>query len=173
MLVVRQATMPADQVEIQELFAEYLRWASARVFDEYGVTFDAKEDLLHDLETIYTFLPPQGYLFLAFEGDLLAGCACVRKTGDHVAELKRMYVRPNFRRKGIGRRLVAEAIKATQEATYSLLRLDSARFMLDAHSLYRSCGFRERPPYEESEIPPEYRKHWVFMELNLGSPKGM
>jgi hypothetical protein len=50
---------------------------------------------------------------------------------------------------------------------YSTLRLDSAGFMTDAHALYRSCGFRDRLPYDESEIPPEYQQHWVFMELDL------
>jgi GNAT superfamily N-acetyltransferase len=167
MLAVRQAAIPADRVEVQELFAEYLRWVCARIFDEYDGTFDAEEILVHDMETLNIFLPPRGHLFLAFEGGLLAGCGCVRRTGDHVAEIKRMYVRPSFRRKGIGRLLVTEAIKAAREARCLLLRLDSAGFMLDAHSLYRSCGFRDRPSYEESEIPPEYRKYWVFMELDL------
>lgn len=167
MLTIRLAAMPADRVEIRELFAEYLRWVLARVFDEYAVKFDPEDVLLHDMETIDIFLPPQGFLFLAFENELLAGCACVRQIGDHISELKRMYVRPSSRRKGIGRLLVAEAIQASRKAECSLLRLDSAGFMLDAHTLYRSCGFRDRPPYAESEIPPEYHKHWVFMELNL------
>src|SRR3990172_2139262 len=44
---------------------------------------------------------------------------------------------------------------------YQTLRLDSARFMKTAHALYRSAGFREIESYPESEIPPEFRRHWV------------
>ena len=50
---------------------------------------------------------------------------------------------------------------------YEELRLDSAGFMSAAHSVYRTAGFREIPPYEGSEIPKEYQKHWVFMSLKL------
>jgi nucleoside-specific outer membrane channel protein Tsx len=49
---------------------------------------------------------------------------------------------------------------------YSSMRLDSARFMSNAHRIYRSYGFNDIPPYEGSEMPKEYWQYWVFMELN-------
>jgi hypothetical protein len=52
---------------------------------------------------------------------------------------------------------------------YLKLRLDSARFMKAAHSLYHSTGFQEIEAYPESEIPEEFHEHWVFMEKNLSS----
>jgi len=167
MTTIRQASMPEHRVEVRELFAEYLRWVCPRIYEEYQAVFDAESILVHDTETVDIFLPPKGILFLAFEDDSLAGCACSRTIGNQIAELKRMFVRPSFRRKGIGRLLVNETIKAVRQSNYSILRLDSAGFMSDAHALYRSLGFRDISPYEESEIPVEYRKHWVFMELSL------
>ena len=78
-----------------------------------------------------------------------------------------MYVRPAYRRKGVGRALVDATIKEVRAAGYSTLRLDSARFMTDAQALYRSAGFREISPYPQSEIPEQFRVYWVFMELPL------
>lgn len=130
--------------------------------------FDAESILAHDMETLDIFMPPQEFLLLASDDGALAGCACVRTIGNRVAELKRMYVRPAFRRKGIGHLLVDQTISTVKQLGYAALRLDSAGFMADALSLYRACGFQDRPPYEESEIPPEYREHWVFMELDMG-----
>jgi GNAT superfamily N-acetyltransferase len=78
-----------------------------------------------------------------------------------------MYVRPEFRGKGIGRALLEALIAEAQEIGYPTVRLDSTRFMEVAHSLYRSVGFHEIEPYTESEIPPEFQQYWVFMEKQL------
>ena len=78
-----------------------------------------------------------------------------------------MYVRPGFRRRGRGGALVQKTIEVARSQEYSILRLDSARFMSDAHALYRSFAFKDIEPCEGSEIPAEYREHWVFMELEL------
>ena len=78
-----------------------------------------------------------------------------------------MYVRPAFRRVGVGRALVDAAVAEMRSAGYAALRLDSAGFMADAHSLYRAAGFREIASYPESEVPAAFHRHWVFMELPL------
>ncbi len=167
MTAIRQASMPEDRVAVRELFAEYLRWAAERVYEEYQAGFDADSVVVHDMETIDIFMPPPGLLLLAFENSSLTGCACIRSIGSDTAELKRVFVRPGFRRKGIARALVDETIKAARRLGYSSLRLESGGYMTEAHALYRSLGFKDRPPYDESEIPPEYRQHWVFMEVSL------
>ena len=105
-------------------------------------------------------MPPKGFLLLAFQDATPAGCACVRDLGHGIGELKRMYVRPAHRRKGIGARLILESIKRAREGSMSELRLDSAGFMSDAHRVRRSHGFIDIPPYDGSEIPAEYRTHW-------------
>jgi GNAT superfamily N-acetyltransferase len=164
---ILQARMPDHQTDARDLFAEYLRWVCPMIYDEYEAVFDAEEMIIRDMQEIEIFMPPKGILLLAYDDGLLAGCACTRTIGENVAELKRMYVRPNFRRRGIGASLVKKTIEEVCRQEYSFLRLDSARFMSEAHALYRSLGFRDIEPYKESEIPVEYRKHWVFMELPI------
>ena len=84
-----------------------------------------------------------------------------------MGEIKRMYVRPQFRGKGIGRASLEALVDEARESGYPKVRLDSARFMKAAQSLYRSAGFREVEPYPESEIPPDLQENWIFMERQL------
>ncbi|MGO9308058.1 MAG: GNAT family N-acetyltransferase [Spirochaetia bacterium] len=166
-VTILQAAMPEHHAPVRDLFAEYLRWVCARIYDEYKAVFDAESMIVSDMQKIGIFLPPQGILLIALEDGRAAGCACTRTIEPGVAEMKRMYVRPSFRRRGIGKALVQQTIETTRKRDFAVLRLDSAEFMHDAHALYRSFGFEDIPPYSGSEIPVEYRKHWVFMELNL------
>jgi len=166
-MTIIQAVMPDHEQVVHDLFAEYLRWVCPRIFQEYQAVFDAEKMVVHDMETIDIFLPPQGILLLAFEGSAVTGCACTRTIGHRIAEMKRMYVRPEFRNRGIASRLVQESIRRVKDMRYQELRLDSAGFMDAAHRVYRAAGFKDIPPYEESEIPREYHRHWVFMTLKL------
>ncbi len=166
-LTILPAAFPEHETAVRDLFAEYLRWVCPKIYEEYRAVFDAESMIVRDMEKIDIFLPPQGILLIAMEDGQPAGCACTRTIEPGVAEMKRMYVRPAFRRKGIGAVLVRQTIAAVRKLEYAVLRLDSAGFMHDAHALYRSFGFQEIAPYSGSEIPVEYRKHWVFMELIL------
>ena len=167
-----QARIPEDETAVRGLFSDYLHWVCPKIYDEYEWEFDAETVTIQDMGKIDSFIPPKGILLIAFVDGSPAGCACTRTIGQGVAELKRMYVRPGFRKQGIGRALVENTIQKVRSQGYAILRLDSAGFMQDAHSLYRSFGFKEIPPYDGSEIateiPVEFlRKHWVFMELQL------
>ena len=167
MTTILQATMPDHESTVHDLFEEYLRWVCPKIYDEYKAVFDPESMVTRDMQKLDIFLPPKGFLFIAYEDGLPAGCACTRTIEEKIAELKRMYVRPSFRRRGIGGALVRRTIEAARNENYSILRLDSAGFMSDAHALYKSFGFKDIAPYEGSEIPVEYRKYWVFMELRV------
>jgi GNAT superfamily N-acetyltransferase len=167
MLSILQAAPEEHEAIVRDLFSEYLHWAVPEIIREYDVVFDPEEVLKHDIENLQIFSPPNGRLLLAYDESIAAGVACVRTIGPQIAEVKRMYVRPAFRRRGIGRALIDTAIMEMRAAGYSTLRLDSARFMTDAHAVYRSAGFREISPYLESEVPEAYHPYWVFMELPL------
>ncbi|TNY08616.1 GNAT family N-acetyltransferase, partial [Escherichia coli] len=91
----------------------------------------------------------------------------MRPSAPGAGELKRLYVRPQARGLGLGQALVTAALQRAREAGYPRLRLDSARFMASAHALYRQHGFTDCEPYAESEVPPPYWPHWVFMQLSL------
>jgi GNAT superfamily N-acetyltransferase len=91
----------------------------------------------------------------------------MRRIRPDMGEIKRMYIRPEFRGMGIGRALLEGLIAEAREIGYPRVLPDSTRFMKEAHSLYRSVGFEEIGPYPESEIPAEYQSHWILMELKL------
>jgi GNAT superfamily N-acetyltransferase len=162
-----QAKTDEDRQHVREIFWEYLEWANALNQSELGVSFDIASLLEHDMAELDKFAPPEGRLLLAERERQIIGIACLRKISAEIGEVKRMYVRPAFRGQGIGRALVERLIAEARQAGYRRLRLDSARYMKSAHALYRSVGFTEIDAYPESEIPPDFQAHWVFMELRL------
>lgn len=166
MTTIRHADLDADKGEIRSLFWEYLRWANGRVIEEFDVRFEIEDMLERDMNELEVFSPPRGRIVLA--GDVeVEGIGCLKRSMEGVAEVKRMYVRPRSRSGGIGRAVLVALLDQALALGYRRVRLDSAGFMKEAHALYRSAGFREIDPYPESEIPPEFQKHWVFMEKSL------
>jgi len=154
---------------IREIFREYLQWANERIQQEYDISFEIDALLEHDMQDLGKFMPPSGRLLLGFVDRQAAGIACLKSlTGDY-GELKRMYVSPGSRGIGLGRSLVERLFQEAGQIGYTIIRLDSARFMEDAHRLYRKLGFHEIEAYEGSEIPPGFQAHWVFMQKELAA----
>ena len=109
------------------------------------------------------YAPPDGRLLLAKEEDQLAGCIALRKLEPGVCEMKRLFLRPSHRGKGLGRVLVESIIDEARKLGYTHMRLDTLPGRMDqAIALYRSIGFVEIAPYYEN--PVEDAK---FMEFNL------
>ncbi len=153
--------------QIRELFWEYLEWGNLRVEEEYGVRLDIRAMLEEDMSHLDKFIPPCGRLLLGYVDNRLAGSACLKELKGDTGEVKRMYVRPEYRKMGLGRTLLDRLVEEAGQIGYGQLRLDSAGFMSDAHRLYRAAGFRDIKAYAESEIPSEFQKYWVFMERDL------
>jgi GNAT superfamily N-acetyltransferase len=172
MAEIREADPPRDLDAVGRLWLEYLTWGNDGLESRYGFRLPVREAVEHDLATIANFQPPDGRLLLAFEGDVAVGTACMRRIGPDTVEIKRMYVQPSHRRAGMGRALLDQLIAAARTAGYERIRLDSPDFMTAAHGLYRSRGFVEIGPYSETEIPDEYKPHWVFMERALTGGSG-
>jgi len=95
------------------------------------------------------------------------GIACLKPLTITSGEVKRMYVRPQARKRGLGRALLDKLLEEACLIGYTMVRLDSAMFMQEAHQLYRNMGFHEIEAYEGSEIPKEFQKNWIFMEREL------
>jgi GNAT superfamily N-acetyltransferase len=152
---------------IRELFWEYLQWANARVNENFNVNFDITAMLEADMQDLDKFMPPKGRLLLGYKDDVPTGIACLKQLTPDAAEIKRMYVCSNDRGRGIGRVLIQRLLEEAGSIGYERVRLDSARFMTEAHQLYRSTGFRETEAYVGSEIPEAFQQHWIFMELEL------
>ncbi len=113
------------------------------------------------------YAPPDGHLMLAFVDGELAGCGAFRGLSDvdypNACEMKRLYVRPAFRRFGLGRLLAQALLDEARRAGYSATLLDTLDDMEAARSLYASLGFEEIPPYYFSPIAGS---HYLKADLN-------
>lgn len=145
----------AEQIAtIRELFREYA--------DSLGVDL-CFQDFEQELATLPgKYAPPEGRLYLALEDGKAAGCAGLRKIGRETGELKRVFVRPAFRGKGIGRRLVLAVVEAGRKNAYRRLRLDTLPSMKRALELYRAMGFKPIEAYHQNPVP-----NAEFLELTL------
>ena len=141
--------------------------AARRIFREYeswlglDLCFQGFEEELAGLPGKYS--SPDGRLFLAYSEEDLAGCAALRKIDPGVCEMKRLFVRDQFRRFGIGRLLIDRLLTAARDIGYRAMRLDTyPAKMGKAVGLYRQYGFIEIPAYYNNPY-----EGVLFMELQL------
>ncbi len=97
------------------------------------------------------YAPPSGQLMLAMIADTVVGCGALRALPEcdypNACEMKRLYVRPAFRRYGLGRQLAQALLDEAKRCGYTSVLLDTLDDMEAARSLYASLGFEEVPPY--------------------------
>ena len=143
MLKILIAKTDKDLEIVRVLLAEYL---ASREFEEsiFPEEVQAFQKQLSELPA--EFAPPKGCLLLAMYGDQPAGCVGLRDLGDGICEMKRLYVRPEFRGLKIGRKLVEAIIAAARKIGYSSIRGDTVPTMQIAQALYTSLGFKEIGP---------------------------
>jgi GNAT superfamily N-acetyltransferase len=167
MVTIYQVESQDDIEGVRELLFEYLSWATDQAKELYDEVVDVNEMLDYSMSEINLFSPPSGRLLLAREEGVAAGVACMKIIREDTCEIKRMYVRPFYRGKKIGRNLLDQLIQDAKEIGYSKILLDSAQFMMEAHSLYRSVGFKDIELYPETEMSEDFQEHMVYMELEL------
>jgi putative acetyltransferase len=146
---------PAQVAQARELFLEYAQSLGV------NLCFQNFEQELAGLPGHYA--PPEGRLLLAeYEGQL-AGCVALHQWEPGVCEMKRLYLRPPFRGKGLGRVMAEKAMADARNIGYQYMRLDTIEpIMKDAVEIYRKLGFREIAPYRPNPIAGA-----MYMELQL------
>lgn len=156
MLSIIQAESPQDLLHARELMLEYARWL------EFDLCFQGFEEELQSLPGKYA--TPRGRLLLAFwDGELAGMCALRSLTEEGLCEMKRLYVRPQFRGKAIGHALATKIIAEAHAIGYSHMRLDTVPGRMDAAiQMYRELRFREIESYYATPVAGT-----LFMELDL------
>ena len=150
-----QAALPEHIEQTRALFLEYAASLG------FSLCFQSFDEELKSLPGAYA--APSGRLFLVQYEQQTAGCVALRKLEAKICEMKRLYVRPAYRGKGLGRILVELVIAEARAIGYERMRLDTvASSMQDAVELYRRMGFKEIPPYRENPIEGA-----LYMELLL------
>jgi ribosomal protein S18 acetylase RimI-like enzyme len=149
-----QAHSEEDIQQARELFRAY---AASLDFD---LSFQNFEQELAELPGAYA--PPMGRLLMAIVEGQIAGCVALRPLQPGVCEMKRLYLRPAFRGKALGRRLIEALIAEARQIGYERMRLDTVPSMVAAIDLYRSLGFQEIEPYTPNPVTGA-----LFLELDL------
>ena len=155
-IVIRDASSAADMVALRELFTEYQRWLGV------DICFRGFEAELAGLPGRYA--PHEGCLLLAEAAGAAAGCVGVRALEPGVCEMKRLWVRPAWRGRGLGRRLAEASVAAARASGYRCMRLESVAHLTEALALYRSMGFRNTAPSCDTPLAGV-----VHLELDLGA----
>ena len=154
MLKIIQAKSEKELNIIRKLFTEYTNWLG------FDLAFQNYEAEFAELPGKYK--PPNGRLLLALYNSKVAGCVGLREFAKGICEMKRMYVKPKYRSKGIGRSLAIAVIQEARKIGYKKMRLDTVPWMKEAIELYYALGFKKIKPYRYNPIKGSF-----FLELIL------
>jgi ribosomal protein S18 acetylase RimI-like enzyme len=154
-LTFAQVETPAHVAQARELFLEYAQSLG------FSLCFQNFDKELAGLPGDYA--RPEGRLLLVECKGQLAGCVALHKLEPHTCEMKRLYLRPQFRGKGLGRVLAERIIVEARQIGYQSMRLDTVEpVMKDAVAMYRKLGFNEVAPYRANPLAGA-----MYMELEL------
>lgn len=138
----RQITSESPESVLKQVREIFLEYQSAIKTDLCFQNFEEELSLLPG-----KYSPPQGRLYLAFIDTKLVGCVGLRPFKENQCEMKRLYVRPEFRGQNLGRILAEKIIQDAQEIGYKQMLLDTLTTMTSAIKLYSSLGFKDYKPY--------------------------
>ena len=174
-LCYRVARLPDDAALLIDINAEYLQIVSDGLVAGHGISLiaahspagDIRPYLAGALPKILGNGPPESIFYIVECQGRIAGMGGLRTVRPGVAEMKRVYLRPEFRGQGRGRALVERLLADARLLGFHTMFLDTAPTLETAIALYRRLGFAEIPLYPEVEVPEAFHPFWVFMGLAL------
>lgn len=147
--------------EVQNLFSEYTQMLveSDEVLGDYLKLQGYDAELQHLTEK---YGLPHGRLYLAYVDGKAAGCIGLRRMDEETCEMKRLYVRPQYRGQKIAQKLVEKLLEEAKKIGYRTMLLDTMPFLQGAVRLYRNFGFYEVDRYNDSPV-----EDGIYMRLEL------
>lgn len=167
-LTIEPARTPGQLAQVRGLMRSFVKWLYARYQDCPWFIDGYFERQVFEAELASlpgAYAPPTGSLLLATCQGRAAGCVGLRYLDTAACEMKRMYIRPEFHGRGIGKELAGTLIREARKIGYRRMLLDTGRKQIEAGRLYHRLGFYRIDPYDE--VPPEQREMLIFMALNL------
>ncbi|MES2102489.1 MAG: GNAT family N-acetyltransferase [Pseudomonadota bacterium] len=162
-----------DRDDILNISNEYMSWVASGIEASFGISeanflgMSIPAYVESAIDKVCSDRPPRGAFYLVELNGEIAGMVGLRRLRDGVAEIKRLYVRPQFRGKRLGEAFLRKVLDDARAFGYRHVFLDTAPFMLSAQRLYKSFGFNECAPYIETEVPVALQARWHFMERDL------
>ncbi|MFX0139224.1 MAG: GNAT family N-acetyltransferase [Candidatus Hodarchaeota archaeon] len=156
-----------------DLNDEYLSWIGDEIKKHYNLdVFSILGQSIRDyaeksVEELTSYRPPEGIFYILQINNKIIGMGAFRKLNDNTGEVKRMYIRKDFRGNGYGKALLKQLLNTGKKFGCSRILLDTGRFMSAAQYIYRSAGFQEINKYPETEVPLEMQPYWHYMEKKL------
>ena len=172
---LQPVTPKTEKIQVTALLREYLHHINTALSQKYDILLDIGSILDKDLGPNSRFYHPENILLLAYCDGEPAGTAALESRGDRLAEIQRIFVRPPFQKKGIGRQLLIQLLEEAKQRGYDRLRLETLKFLKPAQALYESFGFEvvtdpASPLTDHAHaVRSRYADSVVVMELDLSS----
>ncbi|MBT8459921.1 MAG: GNAT family N-acetyltransferase [Boseongicola sp.] len=152
----------------RDLLIAYLTGILPTFEAESGIKIDPIQMADETLADPSHLLPPRNRLVVAYdEGNTLVGCGSLRRIREDAGEMKRMFVAPSQRGKGLGRALFEERIAEARRMELEWIFADTVIGNRPMLNLYEKSGFQYIDRYPENANPLEYAPHLVFLRLKL------
>jgi GNAT superfamily N-acetyltransferase len=161
--------------QFYELNLEYLSWVEDQIYTRYGARVNQDGTVKEYLDSVFSefseIKPPSGLICILEVDGKAVGIGVLKHLSEDVGEIKRMYIRPQYRGKGFGNEIYKRLENRAKEYGYKQLRLDTAKFLEAAFHIYSKRGFVEVERYSGGEWDHRNDIHWtVYMEKELLYP---
>ena len=159
-----------DELEqdLKSMLGDYLKLVAKEVkHDPWRFEINVPEAIDFTFKNLNDFTPPKGKILIAQKSKKCVGTASIKKIRPETAEIKRMYVKPEYQGKGIGNLLLENALEEAKRMNAKEILLDSPPPFKPSHQLYEKHGFKIFQEYPEVAIPAELKVEWVYMKKTL------
>lgn len=156
-----------------DLSEDYFHWMASELRKKYDINVypmigtTLRDYVEKNANEFISSVSPDGILFLIQGKSGIVGMGALRKLNEGIGEIKRMYVKPEQRGRGLGKEMLNLLFSKSIEFGFHTLYLETGAFMTTAQHLYYSEGFNIRDEYPETEVPLQLRRFWIFMEKRL------